>query len=203
MVKKTFCTTREAAELLGISVRTTQLWVESGLLSAWKTVGGHRRVSRDSVEQILHKEKTPTRLTMPEIKLNILIVEDNQVLLRLYQERVMQWPMAPRVMVAGNGVEALLQMGRQVPDLLISDLHMAALDGFSMLRMLHAMPEEFMRMCIVVVTGMDADAISQRAPLPDSILVLPKPIPFDTLLEIAQKIWAGKLINSGGELQCA
>ena len=36
-IEKTFCTTREAADLLGVSVGTTQLWVENGLLAAWKT----------------------------------------------------------------------------------------------------------------------------------------------------------------------
>jgi excisionase family DNA binding protein len=49
VVKKSFCTTREAATLLGVSVGTVQLWVENGLLQAWKTAGGHRRVMRDSI----------------------------------------------------------------------------------------------------------------------------------------------------------
>jgi excisionase family DNA binding protein len=52
-VQKTFCTTREAAKLLGVSLRTAQLWSESGLLEAWKTAGGHRRITRDSIECLL------------------------------------------------------------------------------------------------------------------------------------------------------
>mgnify|MGYP000630290012 CR=1 FL=1 len=44
-----FLTTREAAQVLGVSLRTTQLWVENGQLDAWKTEGGHRRISRASV----------------------------------------------------------------------------------------------------------------------------------------------------------
>ena len=31
--------TRQAAEQLGVSVRTVQLWVEAGELKAWKTAG--------------------------------------------------------------------------------------------------------------------------------------------------------------------
>ena len=38
--------TREAAEQLGVALRTVQLWVEAGVLPAWKTAGGHRRISR-------------------------------------------------------------------------------------------------------------------------------------------------------------
>ena len=37
--------TRQAATLLGVSVRTIQLWVEQGLLSAWKTPGGTQTYS--------------------------------------------------------------------------------------------------------------------------------------------------------------
>jgi len=40
-------TTTETAKLLGISVRTAQLLIESGRLPSWKTPGGHRRVRSD------------------------------------------------------------------------------------------------------------------------------------------------------------
>lgn len=46
---KDVLTTAEAAQLLGISTRTAQLWVESGQLSSWKTPGGHRRIPRQAV----------------------------------------------------------------------------------------------------------------------------------------------------------
>lgn len=49
-------TTREAAQLLGIAVSTTQLWMESGALPAWKTPGGHRRVRLSSVRQLLSQQ---------------------------------------------------------------------------------------------------------------------------------------------------
>lgn len=45
--------TREAAERLGAALRTVQLWVEGGDLPAWKTAGGHRRISRTAVEQLI------------------------------------------------------------------------------------------------------------------------------------------------------
>ncbi|MFM7066754.1 MAG: excisionase family DNA-binding protein, partial [Gammaproteobacteria bacterium] len=40
MAVSTYLSTREAADLLGVSLRTVQLWVESGTLRAWKTAGG-------------------------------------------------------------------------------------------------------------------------------------------------------------------
>jgi excisionase family DNA binding protein len=46
---KDVLTTAEAAQMLGISTRTAQLWVETGQLSSWKTPGGHRRIPRQAV----------------------------------------------------------------------------------------------------------------------------------------------------------
>lgn len=44
-------TTREAASRLGVSLRTVQLWTESGVLDAWKTPGGHPRVLNAAVDR--------------------------------------------------------------------------------------------------------------------------------------------------------
>jgi len=45
-------TTREAAELLGVSTRTAQTWIETNTLDSWKTPGGHRRVRRSAVMEL-------------------------------------------------------------------------------------------------------------------------------------------------------
>lgn len=198
MIEKTFCTTSEASKLLGVSVRTTQLWVENGMLAAWKTAGGHRRVSRESVERLLYKvasiEAPPAqdKPAIPDIQLKVMIVEDDADLLRLYQIRLGQWPVSPQVVVASNGLEALVRVGREIPNMLIADLGMPEMDGFQLVRTLKKMPE-LEHMAIVVVSGLDAHEISRRGGIPEGIVVLPKPIPFTELLEIAYNIWAKKL----------
>ncbi|WP_180131004.1 response regulator [Rhodoferax sp. BLA1] len=198
-VKKSFCTTREAAVLLGVSVGTVQLWVESGLLQAWKTSGGHRRVLRESIDGLLHKgvdvspptsvELAPVVSTRP---LNVLVVEDDDALLRLYKARLALWPIKPVVSLADNGVTGLLMMGRSNPDLLITDLDMPGLDGFNMLRVLHQTPE-MRHATIVVVTGLDSAEVERRGGVPQGVEVLPKPVPFDRLLAIATAITKQRL----------
>lgn len=193
-IEKSFCTTREAAKLLGVSVGTVQLWVESGLLRAWKTAGGHRRVMRDSVDQLLRKEPESSVTPAPAEplpnqprQLRIMVVEDDADLLRLYQAKLARWPMATKVTGMYSAIAALLAIGRSGPDLLITDLNMPEMDGFSMLRMLHQAPE-LAHTTIVAVTGLDETAIAAKGGLPPGILVLTKPIPFDRLQEIAAGI---------------
>jgi len=181
LIEKSFCTTREAAILLGVSVGTVQLWVESGLLQAWKTAGGHRRVLRDSVHGLLHKKPAPA---VPSRRLRIMVVDDDTALLRLYETNMSRWPMVPEVIAVDNAVTALLTIGRSPPDLLVMDLHMPGMDGFRMLREMRASPE-ISHTTIVVVSGLDAAAIAERGGLPAGIELLPKPIPFNYLLELA------------------
>lgn len=45
-------TTKDAADMLGVSHRTVQLWVDNGTLKAWRTAGGHRRVLLESVRSV-------------------------------------------------------------------------------------------------------------------------------------------------------
>lgn len=197
-IERTFCTTREAATLLGVSVGTAQLWVENGLLQAWKTSGGHRRISRESVERLLHKSESPITLppptghvlpapvTGPE-RLRVLVVEDDTNLLRLYQTQMSRWPFHPDVMAISNAIAALVMIGRRAPDLLVTDLHMPGLDGFGMLRVLRNDPA-ISHTRIVAVSGLDAAEVDRRGGLPERVELLPKPIPFKRLQEIAASI---------------
>ena len=193
-IKKTFCTTREAAELLGVSVGTVQLWVETGVLEAWKTIGGHRRVMRDSVDRLLHKNpdaaapSSGAGATSDAARpLSILVVDDDVNLLRLYEANMSRWPMAPTVMAANSAITGLLMIGAKCPDFLIADLHMPDMDGFYMLRVLRNTPE-LVDTTVTVVTGLDRDEIARHGGVPAGIEVLPKPIPFDRLQAIATEI---------------
>lgn len=190
--QKTFCTTREAADILGVSLRTVQLWAEAGLLEAWKTSGGHRRIMRNSVKHLLDRRLPEMEAaSAADPSLRILVVEDDPVVLRVYERRLARWPMNPRVVTAGNGYEALVRVGLGRPDLLVTDLQMPEMDGFQMLRQLRKM-SELEDVTIVVVTGLDPADIEARGGIPAGIPVLPKPIPFDRLCDIATVLAARK-----------
>jgi excisionase family DNA binding protein len=197
-IKKSFCTTREASELLGVSLRTAQLWVENGQLQAWKTNGGHRRIARESVESLL-AQPVEAQAGMPQDEaalangdkapLSILVVEDEATLRLIYEVNMARWPLKPTVISAGDGYEALIRIGHSRPDLLVADLQMPGMDGFRMLRTIRTMPE-LANLAIVVVTGLEAEDLVAHGGLPEGIPVLPKPVPFARLYEIAERVAA-------------
>ncbi len=198
-IQKSFCTTREAADMLGISLSTAQLWVESGLLKAWKTEGGHRRIERASIERLLADstratpdpsaamaDRTPS-IASKQTTFKILIVEDNDDLRNLYRINLSQWPLKLEIITASNGFEALIKIGNARPDLMIADLFMPDFDGFKMLKTVRAEPE-FQNLPIVVVTGLSPDDIATHGHLPEDIAVFQKPVPFAQLQRIAENL---------------
>lgn len=60
------CTTSEAARRLGVSSTTVQVMVERGELKAWRTRGGHRRISLDSVDSVQRQRGVLGRGTRPK-----------------------------------------------------------------------------------------------------------------------------------------
>lgn len=190
-LQQPFCTTREAAALLGVSLRTAQLWSESGLLTAWKTSGGHRRITLESVEKLRAKaDFAPVAALQPEVQspaapFHILVAEDDPIFQELYRAMIGSWAMQPKLTLAGNGFDALVRIGETHPDLLISDLDMPGMDGFEMLRTLKSMPA-LARLKMIVVTGLTDAEIEQRGGLPAGVPVLHKPIQFERLEFMAE-----------------
>src|ERR1700761_8818492 len=92
-----FCTSREAARLLEVSVKTAQMWAESGVLQAWKTPGGHRRITRRSVDELLAQRRrvldaSPATQSVAQARRHrVLIVEDDSRARRLYELTMTHW----------------------------------------------------------------------------------------------------------------
>ncbi|TXG00823.1 response regulator [Massilia arenae] len=185
-----FCTTRQAADRIGVSHRTVQMWVENGTLQAWKTAGGHRRIAVDSVERLLSERRTalagvprPIPAARPiaptACARSVLIVDDDAILLRLYELEISTWGLDLAVRKASNGIEALIRIGEARPDILVSDLHMPGLDGFGMIRTLRNNPATA-SLPLVVVSGMDKPMVLAMG-LPEDVAYLTKPAPLAAL----------------------
>jgi len=176
--KKGFYSSREAAELLGVAVSTVQLWTNNGLLKAWTTAGGHRRIDRNSVEKILSEQKEVMGSEEgAESTLKVLIVEDNQQQQRLYEKQFSAWKMNMSIDTAENGYEGLIKIGRNLPDVIITDLVMPEMDGFQMVKAIKEIPE-LDKSLIIVITGLTLSEIDERGGLPDGVHILTKPVDF-------------------------
>jgi excisionase family DNA binding protein len=194
--------TREAAERLGVALRTVQLWVESGVLPAWKTAGGHRRISRVAVERLIEERRhalagdiePATAGPAVSDRLRVMLVEDEPEQRRLLSMVVERWGLPVELTTANDGFEALLRMGQACPDVLFIDLNMPGMDGFRMVSALRGMGKAYEAMDIAVITALTPDEISARGGLPAGVRVFYKPAPFDDLEQLVRD----RLTAAGG-----
>jgi excisionase family DNA binding protein len=174
--------TLEAARRLGLAVRSVQLMVDRGELEAWKTPGGHRRISRQSVEQWLarhHPGAAPAPVAprsrqaaaataRPEAP-RVLLIEDSvhyHTLVRLLLQQ--QFPQV-ELHVADDGIAGLALYGEIKPDVLIVDILLPGIDGAALVSSLRSHPQ-FARSKLIVITSLDE---AQRAPYAFALAGLP------------------------------
>lgn len=182
------CSTREAAEALGICVRTAQLWVEQGRLRAWKTPGGHRRILRESVNAELRAREKECSGGAPIF--DILIVEDERIQRQILQAKVSGVSSEISVRTAYNGVEGMIKMGERQPQILVTDLMMPGVDGFHLLSTLTTSPL-VKPMQVIVVTAMSDEEIQEKGGLPEGVVLFHKPVPIPDLLAVIRAYYNG------------
>ena len=87
-----YCGTSYAAKMLGISVGTVQGLVEKNDLKAWKTQGGHRRISLQSIQDYQRRHNlAPASMMQGEDRLRVLVVEDDENTRLMLQANFDQW----------------------------------------------------------------------------------------------------------------
>ncbi len=187
-------TTSDVAKELGVTIRSVQLWVEQGALEGWKTPGGHRRITRASFERF----KSGARNEQPsnsEAVLKVVIVEDNKEMQSLYDLTINNWGMPIELKFISNGLDGMLYISQNIPDLLITDLIMPEMDGYAMLQSLRK-SSAFSRMAIIVVTGVPSYEIANKGGLPKAVRLYGKaPVPFWEMRELMQGLIDKKLME--------
>jgi excisionase family DNA binding protein len=183
--REEFISTREAAKRLGVALSTVQVWVEAGVLPAWKTAGGHRRIPADAITAFSDRQLLSLRKDPPLQSGKLLLVEDDPVMLHIYRQQIATWKLPIELLIAEDGFAGLILMGRHKPDVVITDLSMPGMDGVKMLRRV-AMMDSDMSKSVIVITGLSPEEIAAKGGLPADIPIYPKPVSFSALRPLVE-----------------
>jgi excisionase family DNA binding protein len=215
-------TTREAALRLGVSLRTVQLWVEASILPAARTPGGHRRIPYNAVEALAMNMgladvappsamgKAQGRVAVAEVPtpapaaakpvdapLKIVLVARDDAWLQACASALEIFGRSVDVHVADNGYVALLMIGREAPQLLVTTLELPGMDGVEMLRTLERCD---VLSGLQVLTLMSPEATSQyvHETLPIGVEVMPLPVSPEALaIRVGRWLLARQPTNGG------
>ena len=171
-----FCGTTYASKLLGLSVGTIQALVEKNELQAWKTQGGHRRISIPSIREYQRKHNMVMSSSEGrESRLKVLLVEDDAVTRDMLKDFCTRCETPVDCTAMSSGLEALIDLTSIQPDVLIADLNMPGVDGFELLRTVRHNPQ-FNRMTCLVISALLQEDIAARGGLPEGTIFMAKPV---------------------------
>ncbi|MFT3858057.1 MAG: excisionase family DNA-binding protein [Aquabacterium sp.] len=196
-------TTREAAQRLGVSLRTVQLWVEADILPAARTPGGHRRIPYNAVEAlalstglggeplsrsrreqreapVVEDAPRPRALASSDNPFDVLLVADDADWQARCKQALQPYGATVRLRFAETGYLALLQIGQKAPDLLVTHLDLPGMDGMGMLRTLERC-ESIGDLRILLLTDASDHDIARRGGLPARTEVLRSPVTPESL----------------------
>ncbi|MDP2930742.1 MAG: response regulator, partial [bacterium] len=80
----------------------------------------------------------------------ILIIEDEEIMLDLLQRKISA--SGYRVLIAGNGEEGLAILRKEKPDLIVMDLLMPKMDGFTMMKEVQR-DEDLKKIPLIIVSN--------------------------------------------------
>jgi excisionase family DNA binding protein len=144
--------------MLGMAVRSVQLMVDRGELDAWKTPGGHRRISKESVTRWIEgrnggNAQRPT-VHPASNRPRVLLIEDSTHYQNLVTLLLRQRFPQVELHVADDGIAGLAMAGQLGPQVLIVDILLPGIDGATLITSLRSHPQ-FRNSRLLVVTSLD------------------------------------------------
>lgn len=172
----TYCGTKSAARLLGLSVGTIQNLVEDKKLYAWKTEGGHRRISMKSIIEYqnangIHDASRP----VANFVYQVIVVEDDENTAKMLEAYFERWEFPFELIIYSSAMNALLDWHLLNPVILLTDLMIPNINGFDFIKAIRKKKKN-QSMPIIAITGLSDGEIKSKGGLPDDILILKKPI---------------------------
>ncbi|MEZ4429544.1 MAG: response regulator [Nannocystaceae bacterium] len=173
-VKDTY-STHDVAKICCVTPTTVIRWIEDGLIPAFKTVGGHRRVRREDLERVCSERGIPFTVQTGSEVGRILVVDDEPVVLDLIRDVVKEIAHKFEVEVARDAFDAGRLVATFRPQLIFLDLMMPGVDGFEVCtRLKRDIATQHTE--VIAITGYYTEANMERILQAGAIACLKKPL---------------------------
>lgn len=137
---KEYLTPNEVAKLLKVSPVTVRYWAQKGMLDAEMTPGGHRRFNRNEVARFA-RERGINLFDDDSDLLKILVVDDNHQVASFLIELFSMFSDRVATEVAYNGFDAGQKVRSFKPNIVLMDVMMPEMNGFTACKQIKSDPE--------------------------------------------------------------
>jgi excisionase family DNA binding protein len=174
-------TVSQASKYCKVSSKTIINWIEAGHLKAYKTVGGHRRIKKEDLDQFLKEKGMPLpEEPKGEERKKILVVDDDKIIVETIVQALEEDEYGYEMISASDGFEAGLQVSHFKPDLLILDIMMPDINGYEVCQKVKSNPESIDTKIIVLSAYLNDEAFKQMKDY-GADACFSKPLPLEQL----------------------
>jgi excisionase family DNA binding protein len=183
---KSYYTTHEVSKLCNVYPTTVINWINEGRLVAFATPGGHRRVKKENIIDLMHKNSMPIPDELLSTdKIKVLAVDDDAKICKMIKI-ILEAQENIEVALANNGFESGVMVFEWKPDIILLDFRMPGIDGFEVCRRLKQNAKTKSIPVIAVTALRDANAIKRmyKSGVSD---YLAKPFKSQSLIDAVKK----------------
>src|SRR4030067_1154728 len=156
-------TVSQAGKYCKVSSKTIINWIDAGYIKAYKTVGGHRRIKKEDLDQFLKEKGMPIpEEPKAEERKKILVVDDDKIIVENIVQALEDDEYGEEMISASEGFEAGLQVSHFKPDLVILDIMMPDINGYEVCKKIKSTPGTKGIKIIVLSAYLDDEAFHER-----------------------------------------
>ncbi|MFP3937449.1 MAG: response regulator [Phycisphaerae bacterium] len=170
------------AEMLHVDPGSVANWIDRGLLKAYRTPGGHRRVNANDMVAFLRKHQMPVPPQLQDGPIRVLVVDDEPGVTKLIARAIRSSHPEYEVVEAHDGFQAGTMVATLKPDCVLVDLRMPGIDGYEVCRMIKSR-QETQHAQVIAMTAYPSEDNDQKALECGAAACLHKPLDIDTLLK--------------------
>jgi excisionase family DNA binding protein len=176
-------TTHDISRLLQVDPSTVSKWIDRGILMAFRTPGGHRRVRSADLRTFLITHQMPVPEELGSGTVRLLVVDDERVVLDAIKRAFKPYAAQVELQTTTSGVEALLLVSEQKPHGMIIDLNMPDIDGLEVCRRIRARKQmEGVR--LITMTSLHTPEVVEQSKQAGALACMAKPLDVQQVLEL-------------------
>jgi excisionase family DNA binding protein len=174
-------TTHEISAFLQMDPSTIAKWINKGLLAAFRTPGGHRRVRATDLRTFLLAHQMPIPKELGGESVSLVVVDDEKPVLDAIKRAFKPFAAQTTLTFTTSGVEGLLLVADLKPHGLLLDLCMDELDGLEVCRRIRAQ-KSLAAVKIITMTGRYTEQLVRDCAKAGAVGCLAKPVDPEVVL---------------------
>lgn len=176
-------TTHDISRLLQVDPSTVSKWIDRGILMAFRTPGGHRRVRSSDLRTFLIAHQMPVPEELGSQVVRLLVVDDEKPVLDAMKRTFKAFSSQVELTTTTSGIEALLLVSEQKPHGMLVDLNMPDIDGLEVCRRIRARKQlESVR--LITMTARHTQEMVDASTKAGAVACLPKPVDAQQVVDL-------------------